>query len=277
MSSASEEWDLADWRANKTVVNDRVEDGEPIPPGVNRSAFYNIETLKDKRQMNTNIIPINAGAMPAAMRARMQAGCRQHATSPTACVDAFPLLSIRGGKASASASRQGDSPHRPQRAASCRSTWSWSTPPSTVARSIYANPYSDQGDMNPPDCWSLDWVRPDASIAQPINPTCADCPMNVFGSAEPRREGKRGGKACADARRIARGHAAVPRPSGRRTARHAEGVSAAGCRRRPEEPQGYTVNLERNGWDADACITRLSFDSEPISQAEVPLRRCARR
>ena len=38
----TEQWDLANWSANKTLVNDMVERGEPIPPGVNRSAFYTI-------------------------------------------------------------------------------------------------------------------------------------------------------------------------------------------------------------------------------------------
>jgi hypothetical protein len=31
----SEGWDLADWRANKTAVNELVEAGEALPPGVN--------------------------------------------------------------------------------------------------------------------------------------------------------------------------------------------------------------------------------------------------
>ena len=37
-----EAWDLIDWRANSTAVNDLVEAGEPVPPGVNRSAFYSV-------------------------------------------------------------------------------------------------------------------------------------------------------------------------------------------------------------------------------------------
>ena len=37
-----EDWDLIDWRANKTAVNDRVEAGDPLPPGVNRSTFFTV-------------------------------------------------------------------------------------------------------------------------------------------------------------------------------------------------------------------------------------------
>jgi len=44
----SEEWELADWKPNKTVINDKVARGEPLPPGVNRSAFYKVGVLKGK-------------------------------------------------------------------------------------------------------------------------------------------------------------------------------------------------------------------------------------
>jgi len=36
------QWELIDWRANKTAVNDLVESGEPLPPGINRSAFVSV-------------------------------------------------------------------------------------------------------------------------------------------------------------------------------------------------------------------------------------------
>lgn len=38
----TEEWGLADWRANKTTIDEMVENGEPLPPGLNRTAFYSI-------------------------------------------------------------------------------------------------------------------------------------------------------------------------------------------------------------------------------------------
>lgn len=38
----SEDYDLADWRANKTVIGDLVDRGEPLPPGVNYSTFVQI-------------------------------------------------------------------------------------------------------------------------------------------------------------------------------------------------------------------------------------------
>ena len=42
----SAEWDLVDWRANKTVVNELVEKGEVLPPGVNYSAIYTLSVRK---------------------------------------------------------------------------------------------------------------------------------------------------------------------------------------------------------------------------------------
>jgi hypothetical protein len=32
-------WDLVDWRPAKTAINELVETGEPLPPGLNRSVF----------------------------------------------------------------------------------------------------------------------------------------------------------------------------------------------------------------------------------------------
>lgn len=43
---ANEMWELADWKPNKTAVNELVERGEPIPPGINRSTAYTIRVLK---------------------------------------------------------------------------------------------------------------------------------------------------------------------------------------------------------------------------------------
>lgn len=38
----SEAWDLADWRANKTIINEMVEQGLEVPPGVNRTTFATV-------------------------------------------------------------------------------------------------------------------------------------------------------------------------------------------------------------------------------------------
>ena len=38
----TESWDLADWRPNKTIVNEMVEQGLDVPPGVNRATFLTV-------------------------------------------------------------------------------------------------------------------------------------------------------------------------------------------------------------------------------------------
>ena len=43
----TEAWDLLDWRANKTAVNDLVEKGEPVPPGINRTTFLTVGIRKN--------------------------------------------------------------------------------------------------------------------------------------------------------------------------------------------------------------------------------------
>jgi hypothetical protein len=32
---AGENWELADWKPNKTMMNQLVDDGQPLPPGIN--------------------------------------------------------------------------------------------------------------------------------------------------------------------------------------------------------------------------------------------------
>lgn len=44
----SEDWDLADWRASKTTIEERLENGDTLPPGVNRTTTWKIHVLKAK-------------------------------------------------------------------------------------------------------------------------------------------------------------------------------------------------------------------------------------
>jgi len=39
-------WDMVDWRPNKTAINNLIEAGEPLPPGLNRTTFYNVSVRK---------------------------------------------------------------------------------------------------------------------------------------------------------------------------------------------------------------------------------------
>jgi hypothetical protein len=63
----------------------------------------------------------------------------------------------------------------------------------------YAEAYDpNQSEAKSPDCFSLDGSKPDASVGQPINPVCATCPMNAFGSGRNAAGQPTKGKACSD-------------------------------------------------------------------------------
>ena len=42
----TEDWELADFKPNKTRVDEMAEAGEPLPPGVNRTARYVVSISK---------------------------------------------------------------------------------------------------------------------------------------------------------------------------------------------------------------------------------------
>jgi hypothetical protein len=67
-----------------------------------------------------------------------------------------------------------------------------------LSRTYYATGYVE-GVNQPPDCWSSDGVAPDASVAQPINPVCATCPCDAWGSGATPAAPK--AKACQQRRR----------------------------------------------------------------------------
>lgn len=69
-----------------------------------------------------------------------------------------------------------------------------------ISKIFYKGGYVE-GSTAAPDCWSANGVSPDSSVQNKVHPTCADCPMNAWGSRV--TEAGKQGKACADSRRIA--------------------------------------------------------------------------
>ena len=67
-----------------------------------------------------------------------------------------------------------------------------------LSRTFYQSGYVE-GVNAPPDCWSSDGVAPDSSVAQPINPVCATCPCDAWGSGATPAAPK--AKACQQRRR----------------------------------------------------------------------------
>ena len=166
--------------------------------------------------------------------------------------DSFPVLSIRGKVFRVRADGQEQAYKDPQTGhpyAFLDVVLVNASP--NLAKSYYVKGFTD-GDLNPPDCWSLDSLRPDASVINKINPTCLDCPMNAFGSRVT-PDGKPA-KACSDARRMAvvLPHNLVqPEPM-------------ALLLRVPQSSlknlRGYVELLARHGYEPGGCVTRLSFD-----------------
>jgi hypothetical protein len=52
-----------------------------------------------------------------------------------------------------------------------------------IARQYYQGKYTP-GEAAPPDCWSNDGEKPDASIEAPQHSTCEGCPQNIKGSGQ---------------------------------------------------------------------------------------------
>ena len=69
-----------------------------------------------------------------------------------------------------------------------------------ISKIFYKRGYVE-GSNEAPDCWSANGQTPDASVQNKVNPTCADCPMNAWGSRV--TEAGKQGKACTDSRRVA--------------------------------------------------------------------------
>lgn len=71
----------------------------------------------------------------------------------------------------------------------------------SMSKRYYDKSYTP-GETSVPRCWADDGKNPQADGQPPIAPACAQCPMNVFGTAK-RQDGTAGaGKACRDYRRV---------------------------------------------------------------------------
>lgn len=72
-------------------------------------------------------------------------------------------------------------------------------PRNGLSRTWYEKPYNPQS-ADPPDCSSWDGVRPDPWVSKPQSKLCANCPLNMWGSAKS-MSGKKA-KACKESKRL---------------------------------------------------------------------------
>lgn len=73
----------------------------------------------------------------------------------------------------------------------------------TLSKAYYASAYDPAHEPEAPDCWSLDAIKPDAQVKNPICEDCANCPMNAFGSGRNAAGAPTKGKACTDSKILA--------------------------------------------------------------------------
>lgn len=209
--------------------------------------------------MSNNVIPISQARAPAAMRERLNTGVATNRNFADGVRDAFPMLSIKGKVFRLRVDGQ-ETPFIDQQTRQVIPALDivLANASRLISKAYYIRGFVDDGDFLPPDCWSLDSVRPDPSVANKVSPTCANCPKNAFGSAPARNpeEGKRGGKACSDARRIAVVMPGHLQKQGIEPLVFLLRVPATSLK----SLKAYAQMLERNGWEPAACVTRLAFD-----------------
>lgn len=205
----------------------------------------------------TKLIPLEqARAMaPAKMQDRINAGKAVNTNFSAGVRESFPILSIRGKVFRIRAEGKEEpyvDPATKQVIPFLDVVLVNSAP--TLSKTYFIKGYDEADPNQQPDCWSLDAVRPDASVANKVNPTCADCPMNAFGSAPSRDGTKRGGKACQDGKRIA---VTLPHNLSEPTPRL---FMLKVPQTSHKNMKAYVELLARNGYEPGGCITRLSFD-----------------
>jgi len=117
-----------------------------------------------------------------------------------------------------------------------------------VSKVFYSSQYDGGTDSQRPACFSHDGISPDASITDPVSPSCATCPNNVLGSKITPTGAK--SKSCADQRHLAVVPAADPRKV------YALTVPVSGMRSLRE----YFKELANYNISPEEAITELGFD-----------------
>lgn len=119
-----------------------------------------------------------------------------------------------------------------------------------LSKNFYAKAYDPDAEASGPDCFSMDGVRPDPSIAEPQNDLCASCPKNAWGS----KIGPQGQqlKACADQKRLA--VISADDPEGPVYLLQVTPAALKGLK-------VFQKELERRGIPPETVKTRITFDT----------------
>jgi hypothetical protein len=136
--------------------------------------------------------------------------------------------------------------------------------PATAQRTFYAKTWDPNAEAAPPDCWTNDGQKPDASIKAPQGKNCETCPQNVKGS------GQGDTKACRFKRRIA---VILPEEvegnnSGQIYQFEAASKSIFGKGNNHVHPlNAYIDYIIANGEDIDGVVTEISFNENNDNQS----------
>jgi len=119
-----------------------------------------------------------------------------------------------------------------------------------LSKNFYAKAWDADAEPTGPNYFSMDGVRPDPSIAEPVNNLCASCPKNAWGS----KKGPQGQdlKACADQKRLA--VIAAEDPAG---PVYLLQVTPAALK----NLKVFQKELERRGIPPETVKTRITFDT----------------
>jgi hypothetical protein len=202
--------------------------------------------------MSNELVPIDQARGPQAMAIRRQQQVATNKNFSDGVRDAFPLLSIKGKVFRV---RIGG-----VETAFVDPTTKQAVPALDVvlvnasrnlSKSYYIKGYTE-GQLDAPDCWSMDSLRPDPSVANKVSISCVSCPMNAFGSKI--TEAGKQAKACQDARRIA---VVMPHQLG-------QPEPLVMLLRVPatslKNLKAYAQLLDRHGFEPNGCVTRIHFD-----------------
>lgn len=208
--------------------------------------------------MGNNVVPIGQARRPVGMSDRLKAGTAINKNFAKGVTDSFPRLSIKGKVFRI----RMDGEERPLLDPNTRTPYQaldvvLVNASELLARSYYEQGY-EEGSVERPDCWSLNSIKPDASVPNKVNPTCPDCPMNVFGSKV--TDAGKAAKACQEYRRVA---VVMPshlqkQESGKEPLVFMMKVPQSSLKNLKK----YAENLERLNWEPAACVTSLQFDYE---------------
>ena len=123
-----------------------------------------------------------------------------------------------------------------------------------VSRTFYAKEFDDKNPV-PPDCWSQDGDKPDASIKSPQFANCANCPQNAKGS------GNGDSRACRFSQRLA--VVLANDMEGDVMQLSLAATSIFGKAEGDNRPlQDYARYLTAQGIDPTMLVTRLKFDTK---------------